>query len=59
MDYSPPGSPVHGILHTRILEWVTFSSPEDLHEAGIEPGSPALRADAFPSELAGKPSELY
>ena len=59
MDYSPPGSPVHGILHTRILEWVTFSSPEDLHEAGIEPGSPALQADSIPCEPAGKPSELY
>jgi len=29
MDYSPPGSSVHGILPARILEWVamTFSSP--------------------------------
>ena len=33
MDYSPPGSSVHGILQTRILEWVAipfsrrFSSP--------------------------------
>ena len=59
MDYSPPGSSVHGILHTRILEWVPFSSPEDLRDAGIEPGSPALRADSFPSEPAGKPCELY
>ena len=23
MDYSPPGSPVHGIFQARILEWVT------------------------------------
>ena len=22
MDYSPPGSSVHGILQARILEWV-------------------------------------
>ena len=21
MDYSPPGSPVHGILQARVLEW--------------------------------------
>ena len=27
MDYSPPGSSVYGILQTRILEWVTVSSP--------------------------------
>ena len=25
MDYSPPGSSVHGILHARILEWVAIS----------------------------------
>ena len=24
MDYSPPGSSVHGILQTRILEWVAL-----------------------------------
>ena len=24
MDYSPPGSSVHGILQARILEWVAF-----------------------------------
>ena len=27
MDYSPPGSSVHGILWARILEWVAFLSP--------------------------------
>ena len=26
MDCSPPGSPVHGILQARILEWVTMPS---------------------------------
>ena len=25
MDYSSPGSSVHGILQTRILEWVAIS----------------------------------
>ena len=25
MDHSPPGSSVHGILQTRILEWVAIS----------------------------------
>jgi len=24
MDYSPPGSSVHGILQARILEWVAM-----------------------------------
>ena len=27
MDCSPPGSSVHGILHTRKLEWVAMPSP--------------------------------
>ena len=26
MDCSPPGSSVHGLLQTRILEWVAISS---------------------------------
>ena len=26
MDYSPPGSSVHGILQARIWEWVAISS---------------------------------
>ena len=25
MDYSPPGSSIHGILQTRILEWAAIS----------------------------------
>ena len=31
-----------------------FPSPGDLPNPGIEPGSPALQADALPSELPGK-----
>ena len=31
-----------------------FPSPGDLPEPGIEPGSPALQADALPSEPPGK-----
>ena len=26
MDYGPPGSPVHGILQARILEWGAMPS---------------------------------
>ena len=41
-----------------------FPSPGDLPDAGIEPGSPALQADALPSEPPGKwlstvPAEYY
>ena len=32
-----------------------FPSPGDLHNPGIEPRSPALRADALTSEPPGKP----
>ena len=58
MDYSPPGSSVHGILQARILEWVAMPSSRDLPITGIEPKSPsfpALQADYLPAELAGKP----
>ena len=34
MDCSRPGSPVHGILQARILEWVAISSSKERYEAG-------------------------
>ena len=34
-----------------------FPSPEDLPNPGTEPWSPALQADALPSEPPGKPKE--
>ena len=43
MDFSLPGSSVHGILQARILEWVAFPSPGDLPDPGIKLGSPAGR----------------
>ena len=39
MDYSPPGSSVHGILQARILEWVAIPFPGDLTDPGMEPAS--------------------
>ena len=33
-----------------------MSSPADLPDPGIEPGSPALQADSLPTELSGKPA---
>ena len=50
MDYT-----VHGILQARILEWVAYPFPVDLPDPGIEPESPALKADSLPTELSGKP----
>ena len=56
IDCSSPGSTVHGIFQARILEWVASSFSRectqlrDLPDPVIEPGSPALQADALPSE---------
>ena len=36
-----------------------FPSPGDLLNPGIEPGSPALQADALLSEPPGKPTYIY
>ena len=55
MDCSPPGSSVHGILQARVLEGLPLPSPGDLPNPGIEPRSPALQADALPSDPPGKP----
>ena len=49
MDCSTPGSSFHGILQGRILEWLPFPPPGDLHDPGIKSASfmsPAL-ADRF------------
>ena len=35
-----------------------FSSPEDLPDPGIEPGSPPLQADSLPTELSAPSEEL-
>ena len=54
MDCILPGSSVHGILQAIILECMSFPSPGDLPDPGIEPGSPALEADSLPTEIQGK-----
>ena len=36
MNYSSPGSSVHGIIQARILEWAPFLSPMGLPNPGIE-----------------------
>ena len=58
VDYSPPGSSIHGILQARILEWVAISFSGDLPDPGIKPRSPTLQADALTSEPPGKPRSL-
>ena len=45
-----------GFSRQEYWSGLPFPSPEDLPNPGIEPGSPALQADALPSELPGKSS---
>ena len=47
---------VHGILQARILEWITFPSPGDLPNPGIQPRSFTLQEDSLPTESQGKPN---
>ena len=50
MDYSLPGSSVHGILQARILERVVMPFSGDLPDTGIKPvsvTSPALAGTFF------------
>ena len=55
VDYQGPPS----MEFSRQEYWsgVPFPSPGDLSDPGIEPRSPALQADALPSEAPGKPSK--
>ena len=50
MDCSPPGSSVHGISQSRILEWAAISFSRDLPDPGMKTRSPVLEADSLPSE---------
>ena len=57
VDCSLPGFSVHGILRARYWSGLPFPSPGDFPNPGIEPGSPALEADALTSEPPGKPMQ--
>ena len=46
MDYNPPGSSVHGILQTRILEWLAMLSLGILPTRGLNQSLTPL-ADGF------------
>ena len=50
MDCNLPGSSLHGMFQARVLKWVAISFSRDLPNPGVEPRSPALQADALPSE---------
>ena len=53
MGCSLPGSSIHGIFRQEYWSGLSFPSPGDLHDPGIEPESPALQADASPSGPQG------
>ena len=44
------GTPSMGFSRQECWSGLPFPSPEELPNPGIEPGSPALQADALPSE---------
>ena len=47
-------SPSMGFSRQEHWSGSTFPSPGDLPHSGIKPGSPAMQADALPSEPPGK-----
>ena len=52
-------SPSMGFSRQEYWSGLSFPSPGDLPDPGIKPGSPALQADALPSEPPGKPKPQY
>ena len=52
MDYSLPGSSVHGILQARILEWVAFPFPKGSSQLRDQPW--VLQVNSLVSEPPGK-----
>ena len=57
MDYTAHQAPLSmGLSRQEYWSGLAFPSPGNLLDPGIEPGSPALRADSLPSELQGSSS---
>ena len=55
VDCSLSGSSVRGIFQVRVLEWIAVSFSRGFSRPRDRTGSPALQADALPSEPPGKP----
>ena len=58
MDWSLPGSSVHGILQARVLEWVTVPSSRrssPLRDRTQVSYVSCIQVDSLPSEPFGKP----
>ena len=55
MDYSLPGSSVHGILQARILEWVAIPSSRDLPNPTYVSCGSCIAGRVFTTEPSRKP----
>ena len=55
MDYSPPGSSVHGDSLGKNTVMGSVPSSRGSSNPGIKPSSPTLQLDSLPSEPLGKP----
>ena len=55
MDYSPPGSSVHGILQAGILEWIPFPSPGESSWPRDWTHVSCIAGRFFATEPPGKP----
>ena len=56
MDCSPPGSSVHGIFQTRVLEWVAMPSSRGFSQPVDRTPVSCTAGGFFTAEPLGKPS---
>ena len=59
MNWSPPGSSVHGFFRQEYWSGLPCPSPGDLPDSGIKPVLPALAGGFFTTEPPGKPIDLF
>ena len=59
VDYSPPGSSVHGILQARILEWIPIPFSRGSSQLRDRTPSLALQSASWLYEPLGKPDKTY
>ena len=59
MDYSPPGSSVHGILQTRILKWVVIPFSRGSSQPRDQTQVSRIAGRFFTFEPPGKPLNTY
>ena len=60
MDYSPPGSSVHGVLQARILEWGCLALPQGIFSIqGSNLGLLPCRWILYPLSHLGSPQSIF